>query len=48
MRDGDDETGDDCLNCGVCEACVERSVAAADEAADAGHVELPEEFGGEA
>lgn len=27
-----DEAGDDCLNCGMCEACIDRSIAAAEEA----------------
>jgi len=32
-RDTDDEPDrDDCLNCGVCEWCIERSIAAAEEA----------------
>lgn len=44
----DDDTTPDCLSCGLCEACIDRSTAAADEAEDAGQVEFPtHDLGGE-
>lgn len=40
-----DEPLDDCMDCGTCRWCVERSIAAADEYGDDGYEDDPEHGG---